>query len=154
MAYEFNHATSLISLGDTSNWDLNNVTNMSNTFHNCNALEAIDTANWNTSNIKNFSQTFMHTPNLKNIAISNLDFTNATTINNMFADSPLISGTINLNAISLTNIIGVFSLSYEFSERKNEIVINYSKENEAIVEEIISRSSTNEKVIKGSLIEV
>ncbi len=154
MAYAFNNATSLISLGDTSNWDLNNVTNMSNTFHNCNALEAIDTANWNTSNIKNFSQTFMHTPNLKNIAISNLDFTNATTINNMFADSPLISGTINLNAISLTNIIGVFSLSYEFSERKNEIVINYSKENEAIVEEIISRSSTNEKVIKGSLIEV
>ena len=55
----FSWCSSLSSLPDISNWNTNNVTNMSEMFNGCSSLSSLpDISNWNTNNVTNISGIF------------------------------------------------------------------------------------------------
>ena len=49
---------SLTSIGDLSNWQVGNVTEMTYMFYNCSNLTELDLSNWNTSNVTDMSIMF------------------------------------------------------------------------------------------------
>ena len=52
MSYMFSYCKSLTSLPDISNWNTNNVTNMSYMFYNCESLTSLpDISNWNVTDM-------------------------------------------------------------------------------------------------------
>ena len=55
----FSECKTLISLPDISNWNTENVTDMSNMFNECSSLITLsDISKWNTENVTNMSSMF------------------------------------------------------------------------------------------------
>ena len=74
----------LKSVGDLSNWDVSNVTNMNGMFYECNELEFIgDISKWNVSNVTNMTHMFNGCNNF-NQDISEWDVSNVTNMRTMF----------------------------------------------------------------------
>ena len=70
MNYIFYGCSSLSSLPDISNWNTNNVTDMSYMFDGCNSLTSLpDISNWNTNNITDMSGIFYNCISLKSYLI-------------------------------------------------------------------------------------
>ena len=56
--YMFQLCRNLISLGDTSRWGIEKLTDATATFHYCNALQSLDTSGWSLENVTTMQQTF------------------------------------------------------------------------------------------------
>ena len=66
MSYIFYNCSSLISLPDISKWNTNNVIDMSYIFYNCSSLESLpDISKWNTDKVKYMSYLFKNCYSLK-----------------------------------------------------------------------------------------
>lgn len=87
-----------IRILDVTDWDVSNITDMSDLFQDCEYLEEIvGIETWNTSKCTDFSAMFMNCDNLFEINIRNFDFSNAIYLSYMF------SGCTNLKKIDLSN---------------------------------------------------
>src|SRR5690606_29828968 len=53
---------SLLATLDVSNWDVSNVTEMTQMFSRCSSLTTLDVSNWDVSNVTNMSNIFYNTP--------------------------------------------------------------------------------------------
>ena len=68
----FNGCESLHSLPDISNWNIENVINMSYMFWRCKSLKSLpDISNWNTENLKDMSYIFEGCKSLKKVGNNN-----------------------------------------------------------------------------------
>ena len=97
-------------LGDISNWDVSNVTNMSNAFAGI-TCDKLDISNWNVSNVTNMSNAFAGIK-CNNLDISKWDVSNVTDMSNTFAFAG-IENLIKLNisdwdVSKVTNMCGMF----------------------------------------------
>ena len=68
MSYLFSNCSLLSSLPDISKWNINNVNNMTSMFLNCYSLTSIpDISNWNTNNVRKISSLFSNCSSLKKL---------------------------------------------------------------------------------------
>ena len=83
----FSGCFSLISVKGLSNWNICNVTDLSNIFHKCNSLISLpDISNWNTSSVTDMNHMFSGCNSLKSLPdISNWNTSNVTDMSRMFS---------------------------------------------------------------------
>ena len=68
MSWMFSYCSSLSSLPDISKWNTNNVTNMSNMFRKCSSLSTLpDISKWNTNNVSDMNYMFYKCSSLSSI---------------------------------------------------------------------------------------
>ena len=150
MYQTFYNDYSLSSMGDTNGWTLESLQNMGGAFNGCSKLTTLGTASWNTANVTDFSSTFLNMLELVDMDISKLNFENVSDVNNMFSNCHVLSGTLNLNALNLTSAPYMFnSVSHNNGE---QIVLNYTANNEGLVDSIIASKYEKTNLVKGSLI--
>lgn len=78
MTNTFKYCTALVNI-DVSNWGLNNVVNMIETFNDCTSLVSVDTTNWRLNNVNIFDRVFKECTSLISVGdISNWGMSNAT----------------------------------------------------------------------------
>ena len=94
--YMFDNCDSLISL-DLSNFNTQNVTDMSNMFSGCKSLISLDLSNFNTQNVTDMSNMFSGCNSLVYLDLSNFNTQNVTTMYYMF------SGCKSLISLDLTH---------------------------------------------------
>ena len=118
--YYRNDGNNNIKSFDMKNWDISNVTNMSDMFGGCAYLTSVDVSNWDTSNVTNMSGIFTGCSSLTSIDVSNWDTSNVTDMTYMFGskldyygspDHYLVFNNINLNNINTSNVT---NMSYMF----------------------------------------
>ena len=118
--YYRNDGNNTIKSFDAKNWDISNVTNMSDMFRGCAYLTSVDVSNWNTSNVTNMSKIFNGCTDLTSVDVSNLNTSNVTDMTYMFGstldlyggpDHYLVFNNINLNNINTSNVT---NMSYMF----------------------------------------
>ena len=83
--FMFADCNSLIAL-NLSNFNTQNVTNMSNMFYKCNSLTSLDLSNFNTQNVINMSCMFYYCNSLKSLDLSNFNTQNVTDMSYMFSN--------------------------------------------------------------------
>ena len=81
--YMFCLCESLTNL-DLSNFNTQDVTNMTNMFANCNSLTNLNLSNFNTQNVTNMNDMFSCCNSLTNLDLSNFNTQNVTDMNEMF----------------------------------------------------------------------
>ena len=118
--YYRNDGNNTIKSLDMKNWDISNVTNMSNMFGGCAYLTSVDVSNWDTSNVTNMSKIFNGCTNLTSVDVSNWDTSNVTNMTYMFGSTLdlyggpyhyLVFNNINLKNINTSNVT---NMSYMF----------------------------------------
>ena len=104
---------SFILIPDISNWNTENVTDMSYMFYGCDAISSIpDISNWNTKNVRNMSYMFSGCCSLKSLPdISKWNTENVIDMNNMFYNCKSL---ISFPDISKWNTENVTNLSCMF----------------------------------------
>ena len=100
----FRHAQNLISI-DLTNFNTNNVTNMSNMFFYCSNLTG-NISNFNTSNVTNMSKMFFYCSNLT--GIPNFNTGNVINMSNMFYSCSNLTGIPNFNTSKVTDMHRMF----------------------------------------------
>ena len=60
MFMQTGYNTTIFNIGDLSNWNVLNVTNMKYMFMNCNKITALDFSNFNTTNVNNMNSMFFN----------------------------------------------------------------------------------------------
>ena len=83
MSYMFTNCNNLTRVY-TSNWDTSNVTNMSYMFAGCNNLTSLDVSGWDTSNVTNMNYMFSSCNNLTSLDVSGWDTSKVTNMTYMF----------------------------------------------------------------------
>ena len=81
--FMFADCNSLISL-DLSNFNTQNITDMSSMFSNCKSLKSLDLSNFNTQNVIDMSCMFSSCNSLTSLNLSNFDTQNVTDMSSMF----------------------------------------------------------------------
>ena len=76
----FRDCITLLSI-DLSNFNTNNVNNMSNMFYNCSSLTSL--SNFNNNNVNNKSNMFFNCSSLTSLNLSNFNTNNVNNMNNM-----------------------------------------------------------------------
>ena len=118
--YYRNDGNNTIKSLDMKNWDISNVTNMSDMFRGCAYLTSVDVSNWDTSNVTNMSKIFNGCNHLTSVDVSNWDTSNVTDMTYMFGSILDNYGGphyykefnhINLNNINTSNVT---NMSYMF----------------------------------------
>ena len=118
--YYRNDGNNTIKSLDMKNWDISNVTNMSDMFSGCAYLTSVDVSNWDTSNVTNMSKIFNGCTHLTSVDVSNWDTSNVTNMTYMFGsildnyggpEHYLVFNNINLNNINTSNVT---NMSYMF----------------------------------------
>ena len=115
MSYMFCKCSSLVSLPDISKWKTNKVTNMSNLFNNCSSLSFLpDISKWNTDNVINMSYIFSNCSSLSFLPdISKWNTVKVIDMSYMFNKCSLLSSLPNISKWSTDNVI---DMSYMFNK--------------------------------------
>ena len=82
---------------DLSNFNTQNVINMSDMFHGCSSLKNIDLSNFNTQNVTDMSYMFCGCSSLKNIDLSNFNTQNITYMIGMFSGCSSLANIVSEN---------------------------------------------------------
>ena len=77
---------------DVSEWDVSNVTNMTNMFYGCSNFKGNGIENWNVSNVEIFIGMFTYCSNMYDIDFSNWDMSNGKYLNSMFFECKKFKG--------------------------------------------------------------
>ncbi|AMG51535.1 BspA family leucine-rich repeat surface protein (plasmid) [Enterococcus gallinarum] len=106
----FRNANRLAEIDSASNFDVSNVTNMSNMFHRAESLKTVDLSEWDTSNVTNMSSMFTIARELSSINVSSWDTSNVTNMSGMFSSTTALSSVdVSLwNTSKVTNMSGMF----------------------------------------------
>lgn len=148
MRYMFWDCFNLKTL-DVSNFNTSKVTNMLFMFYGCNKLNVIDVSNFNTSKVTNMYYMFGNCNNLTNLDLSNFDISKVTDMRGMFNWCSNLTTTINING-KPSKYAGIFQGAA--TSEGAEITVNYTSDNESLVDALIATKSTNSHIVKGSLI--
>ena len=101
--YMFCSCESLTDI-NLSNFNAQNITNMSCMFYGCSSLTNIDLTNFNTKNVTNMDFMFSNCHSLSNINLSSFNTENATNMNFMFSNCESLTD-INLSNFITKNVI-------------------------------------------------
>ena len=95
---------------NVSNWDTSNVTNMSNTFSNCELLTSIDVSKWNTSKVTNMEGMFVGCNLLASVDVSKWNTSKVTDMASMFFGCGSLRSidVSKWNTSNVTDISGMF----------------------------------------------
>ena len=106
----FANCSSLINL-DFSNFNSENVTDMTGMLSGCSSLKDLDISNFNTKNVKDMSSIFENCPSLQNIYISNFITKNVTNMHCIFSGCSSLKNLdlSNFNTDNVTDMSGIFS---------------------------------------------
>lgn len=97
---------------NVTDWNIENITDISYCFCGCSNITEINVSNWNVENVKKCSSVFSGCKNLKTLDLSQWNLKNATDVSALFSSSPNL---IELK-IKDCNIENVTNFSYCFSE--------------------------------------
>ena len=113
----FRNANRLAEIDSASNFDLSNVTNMSNMFHRAESLKTVDLSEWDTSNVTNMSGMFSLARELSSINVSSWDTSSVTNMSGMFSSTTALSSVdVSLwNTSKVTNMSGMFQSTNRLS---------------------------------------
>lgn len=88
----FRGKSNIYVISNTTNWDVSNVTNMTEMFMYCRNLTHLSVNNWNTSNVTNMANMFMGCNSLKFVnGLHTWDVSNVTNMVNMFRDCDVLN---------------------------------------------------------------
>ena len=83
----FSDCANLVSVGDTANWQLGQVTTMVRCFSGDKKLSQLNSTNWDTSNIQNMNNTFFNCTALTNLDVSKWQTAKMTNLGSTFSQS-------------------------------------------------------------------
>lgn len=96
-----------------SNWDVSNVTDMSNAFQTCNDFTTIDLSSWDVSKVTNMAGMFLTWRGASVLNIAGWDVSSVTTMADMFMDFFFVSNfnedISGWNTASLQDVSGMFA---------------------------------------------
>ena len=98
---------------DVSNWNTGKVTEMNNVFRLCTALETLDVSKWNTSSVINMQYMFYNCTALQTLDVSKWNIGNVTNMQAMFGMCTALK-TLDVskwNTSSVTNMRSMFSMN-------------------------------------------
>ena len=127
ICYMFYDCKSLINI-DLSNFNAQNVTNMSNLFSGCSSLRNINLSNLNTQNVTNMESLFCDCSSLTNINLSNFDTQKVKNMSYMFYDCSSITK-IYLSSFNTQNVTNMFSMFNGCSSLTNINLSNFNTQN-------------------------
>lgn len=104
-----------LSYIDVSEWNVENVVNMSSAFEYCSALTSLNVSNWNTSSIKNMYSLFERCSSLQSLDLSKWDTSKVYRMIRMFY------GCTSLTTLDISNFdsSSIESMSYMFQNCTN-----------------------------------
>ena len=117
MSHMFSICSSLNSI-NLSNFNTNNVTDMNGMFSNCYSLNSINLSNFNTNNVTNMSWMFSHCSSLNSINLSNFNTNNVTDMHYMFYKCSSLNS-INLSNFNCDKISKTDGIKEMFKDCKN-----------------------------------
>ena len=111
MSNMFRGQINLAYIKDVSNWDVSNVTNMTQVFYNTKKLTSLDLSGWNTSSVTDMKGMFNSCQNLTTLDVSSFDTSKVIDMNNMFNNCTGLTS-LNLSGFDTSNVT---SMSYMFN---------------------------------------
>ncbi len=150
MVSMFSNCSQLTDL-DLSGWDTSSVNNMSNMFYNCSQLTNLDSIKeWDTSSVTYMYQMFLGCSQLTDLDLSSWDTSSVTYMDSMFYNCKNLTTTINI-AILPSKINDYSSMFYSAATADGaQITVNYTIENESLVDQMIETKSDGSHVDKGT----
>ncbi|MSE24043.1 BspA family leucine-rich repeat surface protein [Lactobacillus curvatus] len=109
MSSMFSDCENLVSVGDTANWQLGQVTTMASCFRGDKKLNQLNSTNWDTANIQNMNNTFYNCTALTNLDVSKWQTTKMTNLGSTFSQSGITALDVsNWDTSHVTNLNGTF----------------------------------------------
>lgn len=110
-AFMFAYLDNVRNISGLSNFNLNNVTNMTRMFEACKNITSLDVANWNISNVKYLWSIFDKCYNLRDIDVSNWNTSNVTQMDQVFyyCNNLQTVNVSNWNTSNVTTMVGMFN---------------------------------------------
>ena len=127
MSDMFSFCESLTNI-NLSNLNTQNVTDMNHMFSNCISLTNIDLSNFNTQNVINMSDMFSDCESLKNINLSNFNTQNVTDMSWMFSGCESLK-LLNLSNFNTQNVTNMSSMFYGCKSLVNVNLSNFNTQN-------------------------
>ncbi|WP_076645433.1 BspA family leucine-rich repeat surface protein [Latilactobacillus sakei] len=105
----FSDCANLVSVGDTANWQLGQVTTMVRCFSGDKKLSQLNSTNWDTSNIQNMNNTFFNCTALTNLDVSKWQTAKMTNLGSTFSQSGItVLDVSNWDTSHVTNLSSTF----------------------------------------------
>ena len=127
MSEMFSRCSGLTSL-DVSNFNTENVTDMSNMFAGCSGLTSLDVSNFNTANVTNMVSMFGFCNSLTSLDISNFNTANVTDMGWMFSACSSLTS-LDLSSFNTANVTGMGWMFYNCSSLTNINLSSFNTEN-------------------------
>ena len=115
MSNMFRGQINLAYIKDVSNWDVNNVTNMTQVFYNTRNLISLDLSNWNTGSVTNMSGMFRGCSGLTSLDLSGFNTGEVTNMSNMFSGCSKLT-TLDVSGFDTSNVNNMNSMFYNCSK--------------------------------------
>ena len=156
----FNHCISLTSLQGLEKWNTSSAISLGGMFHNCvNLMDASAISNWDISNVENLGYMFNISNDVattqKYSSLPKLDIKNWDT--SKVKDYAYFIESLRYVETEFTvrnpNIERYYGMLYDAANKGGKIIVNYTAETEAIVDQMIETKSANGNIVKGSLVE-
>ena len=156
----FNHCISLTSLQGLEKWNTSSAISFGSMFHNCvNLMDASAISNWDISNVENLGYMFNISNDVattqKYSSLPKLDIKNWDTskVKNYAYFIESLRYVETEFTVRNPNIESYYGMLYDAANKGGKIIVNYTAETEAIVDQMIETKSANGNVVKGSLVE-
>ena len=128
--------------------DTSSVTGMNGMFSYCTSLTSLNLKNFNTSNVTDMSQIFFGCSDLTDLNLESFDTSSVTSMAHMFLGCSKLTTTITIRG-NVTDYIGMFSGAA--TEEGAKITVNYTSETSTLVDDMITKKTSNSNVVKGTL---
>jgi len=125
--YMLSNCSSLTNI-NLSNFNTQNVTDMSNMFNGCKSLTNINLSNFNTQNVTNMSYMFFKCSSLININLSNFNTQNVTDMSNMLSNCSSLTN-INLSNFNTQNVTDMNNMFNGCKSLTNINLSNFNTQN-------------------------
>ena len=127
MSYMFSGCSSLININLLS-FNTNNVIDMSYMFNECSSLTNIDLSNFNTNNVNDMSYMFNRCSSLTNIDLFIFNTNKVTNMNHMFSECSSLTN-IDLSNFNTNNVKDMSNMFHKCSSLNNINVTNFNTNN-------------------------
>jgi len=129
-------------------FDTSSVTSMANMFWVCTSLTSLDLSSFNTNNVTSMDSMFSGCSSLTSLDVSNFNTSNVTSMSYMFLDCSKLTTTITIRG-NVSNYTAMFNGAA--TEEGAKITVNYTSETSALVDDMITKKTSNSNVVKGTL---
>lgn len=143
----FNECALLETL-DLSNFNTSKVTYMHSMFRNCKVLKILDLTNFNTSNVTTMNSMFYNCNELSSVELKSFDTKKVTTMANMFEACKKLTTTLTIENTGTSAYANMFTNAATAEGAK--ITVNYTSTTETLVNDMITKKSSNSNVVKGT----